>query len=262
MKIALLGYGKMGRFIEGLAIAAGDEVVLKVDEHNRSSITATELSAADVAIEFSRPESAVANIELALAAAVPIVVGTTGWLNELQPVSKKVAEAGGALFWASNFSVGVNVFFAAAQRAAQLLDQYGGYTASIEEIHHTQKLDAPSGTAITLAEKVAEGLSGSYDSWSLASVTSAVPQTHIAPADPAELSEVSAPKKDRKPVPIASRREEGVPGTHILHLNSEVDSIVLQHTAHSRAGFATGALTAARWLVGKKGVFTMEDLLK
>ncbi len=254
MKIALLGYGKMGQFIEGLAIAAGDEVVLKVDEHNRDAITAEDLSSAEVAIEFSRPESAVANIELALEAGVPIVVGTTGWLNELQSVSKKVMEAGGALFWASNFSVGVNVFFAAAQRAAELLDHYGGYTAGIEEIHHTQKLDAPSGTAITLAEKVAGGLRGSYDSWKLASVNAAVPQTHIAPA--------SAPKEGHEPVPIASRREEGVPGTHILHLESEVDSIVLQHTAHSRAGFATGALTAARWLVGKQGVFTMEDLLK
>ncbi len=254
MKIALLGYGKMGQFIEGLAIAAGDEVVLKVDEYNRDNITAKDLSTAEVAIEFSRPESAVANIELALEAGVPIVVGTTGWLNELQPVSKKVTAASGALFWASNFSVGVNVFFAAAQRAAQLLDHYGGYTAAIEEIHHTQKLDAPSGTAITLAEKVANGLVGSYDSWELASVNSAVPQTHIAPA--------FAPKKDRKPVPIASRRAEGVPGTHILHLESEVDSIVLQHTAHSRAGFARGALTAARWLIGKQGVFTMEDLLK
>lgn len=254
MKIALLGYGKMGQFIEGLAMAAGDEVVLKVDEHNRDDITAKDLSSADVAIEFSRPESAVANIELALEAGVPIVVGTTGWLNELQSVGKKVVAADGALFWASNFSVGVNVFFAAAQRAAELLDHYGGYTASIEEIHHTQKLDAPSGTAITLAEKVAEGLRGSYDSWKLASVIAAVPQTHIAPA--------FAPKEDHEPVPITSRREEGVPGTHILQLDSEVDSIVLQHTAHSRAGFATGALTAARWLVGKQGVFTMEDLLK
>ena len=244
----------MGRFIEGLALAAGDEVVLKVDEHNRADITPGLLAAADVAIEFSRPESAIANIELALSAGVPVVVGTTGWLNELQEVSQKVSRSDGALFWASNFSVGVNVFFAAAQRAAQLLDHYGGYTAAIEEIHHTQKLDAPSGTAITLAEIVAEGLHSSYDSWSLASVTSTASQTHIAPA--------SAPKKGHKPVPISSRREEGVPGTHVLTLTSEVDTLLLQHTAHSRAGFASGALTAARWLLDKKGVFTMKDLLK
>jgi len=252
MKIVLIGHGKMGRFIQGLAEAAGDEIVLIIDEHNRADVTPAELAKADVAIEFTRPASAVGNIDLAMAAGVPIVVGTTGWLNELPEVSARVAAAGGTLFWASNFSIGVNVFFAAARRAAELVNEYGGYTARVEEIHHLQKLDAPSGTGITLAERVGDALDG-YDQWSLAGVTSPVPQTSIAPA--------AAPKSGKKALPIHSIREAGVPGTHTLELASEVDTIELKHTAHSRAGFASGALTAARWLVDKKGVFTMTDLL-
>ncbi|MEL7161123.1 MAG: dihydrodipicolinate reductase C-terminal domain-containing protein, partial [Bacteroidota bacterium] len=160
--------------------------------------------------------------------------------------------AAGAVFWASNFSVGVNVFFAAAARTAALLNQYGGYAVAVTETHHTQKLDAPSGTAITLAETVAGELDD-YASWSLAEVRSAVPQTHVAPA--------ASPEKKVTPVPITSVREAGVPGTHLLTLASEVDTIKLEHTAHSREGFARGALTAARWLIGRKGVFTMRDLL-
>lgn len=252
MKIALLGHGKMGQYIEGLAKAAGDEVVLIIDENNRQGITAQDLAAADVAIEFTRPESAIPNIELALEAGVPIVVGTTGWLAELPAVSEKVEAAEGALFWASNFSIGVNIFFAVAERAAQLANQYGGYEATVEEIHHEQKLDAPSGTGITLAERVGNQLDA-YDSWRLSNVKSAVPQTRIAPA--------AAPKEGKVPVPISSVREAGVPGTHTFELSGSVDTLSLKHAAHSREGFAKGALTAARWLVGKRGVFTMSDLL-
>lgn len=252
MKIALLGYGKMNKLIEGMAIAAGHEVVLIVDEHNRATTTASDLATAEVAIDFTRPEAAVANIHLALEAKVPIVVGTTGWLNELEPMAKAVIAADGALFWASNFSVGVNVFFAAAAKAAELVSRFGGYTAAVEETHHIQKLDAPSGTGITLAERVGEQLAG-YSSWELAGVESPVPQTSIAPA--------SAPKEGTLPIPITSVRSPGVPGTHVLYLNSEVDTLALKHTAHSREGFASGALTAAAWLPGKKGVFTMQDLL-
>jgi 4-hydroxy-tetrahydrodipicolinate reductase len=252
MKIILLGYGKMGQIIEGMAVAAGDEIVLKVDERNRSEITADDLKGGDVAIEFSRPEAAPANIDLALSAGVPIVVGTTGWLGQLEEVSGRVGEAEGALFWASNFSIGVNVFFETARRAAELANQFGGYAAAVEEIHHTQKLDAPSGTGITLAETVAGELAD-YDSWTLADVQSPVPQTHIAPA--------AAPNPDKTPLPITSIREQGVPGTHLLSLSSSVDTLELKHTAHSREGFARGALTAARWLVGKTGVFTMNDML-
>lgn len=253
MKIALLGHGKMGRYIESLAQAAGDEIVLIVDENNRANIRAKDLAVADVAIEFTRPESAISNIELALEAGVPVVVGTTGWLSRLPEVTGKVKLADGALFWASNFSIGVNIFFAVAEKAAALANQYGGYGAAIEEIHHLQKLDAPSGTGITLAERVG-GQLDAYDSWALAEVRSTAPQTHIAPA--------AAPEKGRIPVPITSVREAGVPGTHTLELSSSVDTLTLKHAAHSREGFAKGALTAARWLVGKRGVFTMKDLLK
>ncbi|MEM6771137.1 MAG: 4-hydroxy-tetrahydrodipicolinate reductase [Bacteroidota bacterium] len=252
MKIILLGYGKMGRIIEQLAVAAGDEVVLKVDEHNRDTVRPADLAGADVAIEFSRPEAAVNNIDLALQAGVPIVVGTTGWLAELPQVTERVGAADGALFWASNFSIGVNIFFAAAERAAALVEQYGGYAAAVREIHHTQKLDAPSGTGITLAETVAEQLSA-YDGWQLAAVESPVPQTHIAPATP--------PDPAKQPIPITSVRESGVPGTHLLTLSSPVDTLELTHTAHSREGFAQGALTAAHWIAGRKGVYTMRDML-
>ncbi|WP_020567283.1 4-hydroxy-tetrahydrodipicolinate reductase [Neolewinella persica] len=252
MKIALLGYGKMNQLIASMAKDAGHEIVLTVDEHNRDNLTATQLSAADVAIDFTRPEAAVANIRLAVEAGVPVVVGTTGWLGELETITKEVNAAQGTLFWASNFSVGVNVFFAAAARAAQLINQYGGYDVRVEETHHTQKLDAPSGTGITLAERVGDQLDA-YSSWALAEVRSPVPQASIAPA--------ASPDPDKTPIPITSVRKAGVPGTHLLTFSSAVDSLELKHTAHSREGFARGALTAAGWVVGRNGVFTMSDLL-
>lgn len=252
MKIALIGYGKMGKVIEGLALAAGDEVVLKVDEHNRDTVTAAELAAADVAIEFTRPEAAIGNIDLVLEAGIPVVVGTTGWLNELPTVRQRVQERGGGLFWASNFSVGVNVFFAVARRMAELLGEDDSYSASISETHHLQKLDAPSGTAITLAEEVGRELKG-YSSWVLGDVTSPAPYSTIAPA--------AAPTNGTSAVPIHSIREEGVPGTHTLRLASAVDTLELTHVAHSREGFARGALAAARWMIGRRGTFTMRDFL-
>lgn len=253
MKIILLGYGKMGQTIEKLAEEAGEEIVLTVDEGNRADISAKDLRGADVAIEFSRPEAAVANVQLALEAGVPIVVGTTGWLAELPAIAAQVAEREGALFWASNFSIGVNIFFAAARRAAELAGKYGGYAAAVTETHHVQKLDAPSGTGITLAETVAEVMPD-YDSWKLAAVDSPVAQTHIAPA--------SAPDTTKKPLPISAVRKAGVHGTHLLTLEGASDTLRLEHTAHDRMGFAGGALTAARWLIGKQGVFTMADMLK
>ena len=247
---------KMGRIIASMAEEAGDEVVLRVDESNRASLRPADLRGADVAIEFSRPEAAVGNIDLALAAGVPVVVGTTGWLAELPAVTERVEAREGALFWASNFSIGVNIFFATARRMAGLVEQYGGYTAAVREIHHTQKLDAPSGTGITLAETVAQELSA-FHSWELVGVESPVPQTQIAPAG----QEPANGAGDLARIPITSVREPGVAGTHVLSLESPVDSLELKHTAHSRAGFAQGALAAARWLVGKKGVFTMQDML-
>ena len=253
MNIALLGYGKMGRTIETLAQAAGHPIVLRIDEHNRADLTPADLAAADVAIEFSRPDAAIGNINLALEAGVPIVVGTTGWLAELPTIQRRVEVADGALFWASNFSVGVNIFFELAQRAAELLGPYGDdYRPTIEEIHHTQKLDAPSGTAITLAERTAIGLPN-YESWELADVRSPTPTQRIAPA--------TAPTGGKQALPITSLREPDVPGTHTLRLTSAVDTLELKHTAHSRQGFAQGALTAARWIIGRRGTFTMTDLL-
>jgi 4-hydroxy-tetrahydrodipicolinate reductase len=252
MKIALLGYGKMNQLIASMAKEAGHEIILTVDEHNRKGLTADQLSVADVAIDFTRPEAAVANIRLAVKAGVPVVVGTTGWLGELQAITEEVNAAEGTLFWASNFSVGVNVFFAAAERAAQLINQYGGYDVGVQETHHTQKLDAPSGTGITLAERVGDQLDD-YSSWALTEVSSPVPQTSIAPA--------TAPLPDKKTVPISSIREAGVPGTHLLTFTSTVDTLEVKHTAHSREGFARGAMTAAVWVIGRKGVFTMSDLL-
>ena len=260
MKIALIGYGKMGRVIERLAEAGGDEVVLKIDEHNRGTVTPEKLAGADVAIEFSRPEAAVKNIEWCVGAGVPVVVGTTGWLSALPTVSAYVGERDGALFHASNFSIGVNVFFAAAERLGELLSDFGGYAATVEETHHTQKLDSPSGTAITLAERFA-GSHAEIGEWFLDRVSSPVGQGRVAnPALPPDFAPAAAQK--RKLVPIHSIREAGVPGTHVLQLASEVDTIELKHTAHSREGFAKGALVAARWLVGKRGVFSMPDLLK
>lgn len=222
MKIALLGYGKMGRYIEKLAVEAGDEIVLRIDENNRGDLQSDDLKVADVAIDFSRPDAATANIRLCLAAGIPVVTGTTGWLHELPTIKEEVARAEGALFWASNFSIGVNVFFAAARDLSRRLKD-AAYVVSISETHHTEKLDAPSGTAITLAEGVEEEL--------------------------------------RQKVDIQSFREPDVPGTHLLRFSSDIDTIELTHTAHSREGFARGALTAAGWVQGRKGVFTMTDLL-
>ena len=223
MKITLLGYGKMGRIIEKLAVADGHEVVLRVDEHNRASVGPEDLRASDVAIDFSRPDAAIANIDLALASGIPVVVGTTGWLAELPSVRQRVEDKDGGLFYASNFSIGVNLFFAAANYLAGRMREEN-YGVAIEETHHTEKLDAPSGTALTLADGVRQALGG--------------PE-----------------------IPIASIREDDVPGTHELTFDSDIDTISLRHTAHSREGFARGALAAAAWMVGRRGVYTMTDLL-
>ena len=263
MKIALIGYGRMGREIERLAVAAGDEVVLKITIDNLADLTEENLQRADVAIEFSQPAAAVENIRTAVRAGVPIVVGTTGWLGQLSEVESLVAERGGAVLHASNFSLGVNVFFAAARQLGQLLGQHGDYTASVEEIHHTGKLDAPSGTAITLAERFASE-HPTYVSWELTKVTSPVEHQAIKPP---QMGEAAGAENSGKgsvgttPVPIESVREEGVPGTHVLRVGNHIDTIELTHTAHSREGFAQGALAAARWLPGKTGVFTMADVL-
>ena len=223
MKIALLGYGKMGRLIERMALDAGHDIVLRVDEHNRAVVSLQELRAAEVAIDFSRPDAVLDNIEMALAAGIPLVVGTTGWMSDLPAVTQRVQQMSGSLFYASNFSVGVNRFFATARQLAHRMKEEP-YRATITETHHTEKLDAPSGTALSLAAIVEEELA----------------------------IEVS----------ITAHREADVPGTHVLRFTSPIDTIELTHVAHSREGFARGALQAAAWLPGRRGVFTMLDLLE
>ncbi len=222
MKIALFGYGKMGQIIERLAVEAGDEIVLKVDGVDHVELKRDRLEQADVAIDFSQPDAAVPNIYLALDAGVPVVMGTTGWLDRLPEVSCRVKSERGALFWASNFSIGVHIFFATARELSRFIEAEP-YQVSIEETHHTEKLDAPSGTALTLSEIVE-----------------------------LELGEA---------IQITSHREPDVPGTHRLKFSSPTDTLELVHTAHSREGFARGALAAARWIIGRKGVYTMSDLL-
>ena len=244
MKIALIGYGKMGKIIESLAINDGHEIILKVDSNNATTFTIENLRQADVAIEFSRPDKAVNNINRCFEAGIPVVVGTTGWLEQLPVVRDACATTNGGLFHASNFSIGVNLFFALNRKLAQLMEQQKDYKdIFIHEIHHVHKLDAPSGTAITLADQLL-GISSSLDHWM------------AQPFD--SVNEYTAPGKE---LPIFYTRTNEVPGTHTVHYASSVDEIEITHKAYSREGFARGALTAARWMVGRKGVYSMSDLL-
>lgn len=230
MKIALLGYGKMGKTIEKLALERGHEIVLKIDD----SKTSYDISVADVAIEFSTPDSAFGNIVSCVQKQVPVVVGTTGWLKNYDKAVEICKENRGAFLYASNFSIGVNVFFALNKKLAKLMAPLKNYDVSIEEIHHTQKLDAPSGTAITLAEGIIQN--SDKTAWKLGQ---------------AKTTEI----------PIEAKRIENVPGTHIITYESQVDTIEIKHTAHSREGFALGAILAAEWILGKEGVFSMTDVL-
>ncbi len=236
MKIVLIGYGKMGKAIEKIALTEGHEVVLKIGSDNVAELTKAGLQQADVAIEFSRPETAFANIQLCLEAGIPVVVGTTGWLDHWEEAKSLCVKQGGALFVASNFSVGVNIFFALNRYLAKLMEQQAQYEVTMEEIHHTQKLDAPSGTAITLAEGILAEISRKK-SW------------------------VKGDDGNAAEIPIVSKREGQVPGTHKIQYLSEIDTLTIQHEAHSREGFARGALQAAGWIIGKKGAFGMSDML-
>ncbi|MCL4157311.1 UNVERIFIED_CONTAM: hypothetical protein GTU68_058091 [Idotea baltica] len=236
MNIALIGYGKMGKTIEQLALAAGHQVVLRIDVNNGSDLNPENLDQVDVAIEFTRPESAFQNIVTCLENGVPIVSGTTGWLEHLEEAQQLVEKYQGGLFYASNYSIGVNIFFALNRYLAKMMKQYGQYEVSMEEIHHTQKLDAPSGTAITLAEGILTELPHKKD-W------------------------VNSAATNNEDLPIISKRIDKVPGTHEIAYQSTVDNITITHTAHSREGFARGALAAAEWMVGKQGFYGMEDML-
>ena len=234
----------MGRTIKNLAEAAGDTVVLTIDLDNRADFTPDNLRKADVAIEFSRPETAFGNIRTCLEAGVPVVCGTTGWLEHFA-AAKAICEANnGGLFYASNYSIGVNIFFAVNRYLSKLMAGQNQYDVCMEEVHHTQKLDHPSGTAITLAEGILENFEKKTN-WQ------AFLQT-------AENEQFSAPNET---IPIICKRAENVPGTHIVTWESGIDTLEISHVAHSREGFAAGALAAAKWLVGKRGCFGMRDML-
>lgn len=231
MKIALLGYGKMGQTIERIALERGHEIVLKKDEFN----TYEGLSNADVAIDFSIPAVAVENISNCFYANVPVISGTTGWLDRYDEMAALCTEKNGAFLSSSNFSLGVNLFFGLNDYLAKMMSKFGSYSVEMEEIHHTQKLDAPSGTAISLAKGVIEN--SDYNSWTLE-------------------------KAKENQIHIEAVRTENVPGTHTVTYNSEVDTIEIKHTAHNRDGFALGAVIAAEWIVGKQGIFSMKDVLE
>lgn len=236
MKIGLLGYGKMGRAIEEIARAEGDEIVLRVDVNNAKDIGPEELKACEVLIEFTRPEAAFDNIRMALEAGVPIVSGTTGWLDRWPEVRRLCEAREGAFFYASNFSLGVNILFALNRYLARLMNERPEYEVALKEIHHIHKLDAPSGTAVTLAEGILQQLDRKTR-WTL--------EAEPGPED----------------IGITAIREDEVPGTHEVTYRSGIDTLYLRHEAHSREGFARGALLAARWLPGRQGVFGMQDLL-
>ena len=242
MKIVLLGYGKMGQLIEKFAQKRGHEVSLIIDADNRESITAEDLANADVAIDFSTPAAALENISLCFEADLPIVVGTTGWYEHLQEVKETCLEADQSLLYGSNFSIGVNIFFHINRMLAKAINPYQQYDAQVEEIHHIHKLDAPSGTAITIAEGIIEN-NDRKDAWVNEVVGS---------------NEEIVPKNNE--LLIESLRIEEVPGTHTVLYSSEVDQIEFKHTAHNREGFALGAVVAAEWLFGKKGFYQVTEI--
>jgi len=242
MNITLLGYGKMGRLIEKFALQRGHQIHLIVDENNRSTIGAADLAGADVAIDFSQPEAAVANIDLCFEANLPIVVGTTGWYDQLDAVKKRCLDGNKTLMYGSNFSIGVNVFFHINKLLAAAMNPYKQYDVQVEEIHHTQKLDSPSGTAITIAD----GIIAQTDT-----------KTEWVNNLVGEGEEV-VPKNQQ--LLIESHRIDDVPGTHTVLYSSEVDQIEFKHTAHSRAGFALGAVVAAEWIAGKTGFYQVTEM--
>lgn len=236
MKIGLFGYGKMGHEIEKICTERGHEICWKINSKNRNALSPSLLKQADAIIEFTSPHSAPDNIRFCIENKVPVVTGSTGWYGELSTMKEFCAKHEAALFYASNFSIGVNIFWAVNKYMSSLMDRYPEYKASIEEIHHTQKLDAPSGTAITLAEKTFEAHT-TYSGW----------------ANTGEESQVQ--------IPITAIRKDNVPGTHTLTWKSEVDKLEFTHEAFNRSGFALGAVKAAEWLVGRKGSYTMDDML-
>jgi len=242
MNIALIGYGKMGQIIERFAIERGHEVVLKIGSKNLEDLTVANLKKADVAIDFSLPDAAIKNIYTCFEANVPLVVGTTGWYGELQEIKDECLSRNHTLLYGSNFSIGVNLFFHINQVLAKMMNNYPVYDVQVEEIHHTQKLDSPSGTAMTIAEDIIENLDRKNE-W-----------VNELDGD----ASVEVLKKDQ--LLIASQRIQNIPGTHTVIYSSEVDEIEIKHTANSRAGFALGAIVAAEWLQNKQGFYNISDI--
>lgn len=231
MKIALLGYGRMGQTIEQIAIKRGHTIVLKVDKDD----TGYDITKADVAIDFSIPDVAFHNISMCLNHQVPVISGTTGWLHDYEKAVGLCQEKKGAFIYASNYSLGVNIFFELNKVLAKMMSNLQQYNISLEEIHHTKKLDAPSGTAISLANDIISK-HNTYEKWALNS-------------------------GNETTIPIIAKRIGDVPGTHTVTYESEVDTITMTHLANNRDGFALGAVIAAEWIVGKTGIFTMNDVL-
>ena len=237
MNIALIGYGKMGHAIERIATERGHSIILKITSSNKELFTEGNIREADVVIEFTSPEFALANVTLCLASGVSVVCGTTGWNHQLDTAKALAQKSGAAFLHASNFSIGVNIFFEINKRLAALMNSQPSYSVSIEEIHHLQKKDAPSGTAITLAEQI------------------------ISESDALKQWRLAEEATGRDDLPITALRAEGVPGTHKISWTSAVDTIDIMHTAHNRDGFALGAVLAAEFIAGRQGVFGMKDVL-
>jgi len=236
MNIALIGYGKMGKAIEEIAVNKGHNIVLKIDIDNKQDLTIGNLQKADVAIEFTGPETAADNIYTCMDAGIPVISGSTGWLNKLAAVQTSCKEKNGSFLYASNFSIGVNLFFELNKKLAALMINFPEYNVTIEETHHTQKKDAPSGTAITLAEQVMKEI-------------------------PHKSSWINDVEASDSQLSIVSKRVDPAPGTHIVKYKSAIDDIEIIHTAHNRMGFASGALMAAEFIRKRKGIFTMKDVL-
>ncbi|MDR0983304.1 MAG: 4-hydroxy-tetrahydrodipicolinate reductase [Culturomica sp.] len=243
MKIALLGYGKMGKAIEKIALARGHEVILKIDAGETKDDYTNELKKADAAIDFSVPSAAVDNYKWCFETGVPVVSGTTGWLERWDEVVEACNEKSGGFFYASNFSIGVNLFFRLNRELAKMMDNFHEYSAEVEEIHHVHKLDAPSGTAISVLNDIV-GNNSKYNSWKL------------------KEKENDHSSHSNDVLPVTASREGEVPGTHVVTYRSSVDEITIKHEAYSREGFALGAVIAAEFMKGRHGVFGMEDIMK
>ncbi|HSH50606.1 MAG TPA: 4-hydroxy-tetrahydrodipicolinate reductase [Bacteroidales bacterium] len=236
MKIVIIGYGKMGKEIEKLALQQGHEIILKIDLNNLKDFNSEKFKQADVAIEFSNPENAYQNILQCFKANIPVVSGTTGWMDDFKKAVKISKSENKTFFYASNFSLGVNIFFKVNEYLAKIMDKYSDYKVNIEETHHTQKLDAPSGTAISLAKGVINNI-GRLNKWEKENI------------------------QNENSIPVASFREGKVPGNHKVIYESAFDKICIEHNAKSRQGFAMGAILAAEFIRDKKGYFTMDDLI-